>query len=988
MGSRPTIIDTSELTRRLYSTDASMYEELPKAVVFPHSEQDLQDAIRKARNENTPITARAAGTSLAGQTTGGGIIVDTSRFMTKILELDPVMKKARVQPGVIRDSLNREAARHGLQFGPDTSTTNRCMIGGMIGNNSSGLYSLRYKTTREHVEEIRAVLSDGSVVVFRPLTPQELDQKCELKTLEGEIYRGMLAILREHKERILEAYPHPDQIRRNTGYALDRLCEMEPLTPGGRPFNLAEILCGSEGTLALTSEAVVRLVDIPKVSILLVSQFETLEDSLHATVELVRHQSSAVELIDHIIIRATEGNIEQRENRFFLKGDPKAVLFTQFDGDTLEEARQNALQAIQALETQTRGYAHDVFESGEEIRRIWDLRKAGLGLLMGLGDDAKTPTFAEDTAVRVEVLPEYIAEFNELLARHNTQSVFYAHASVGELHLRPILNLASEEDRRKMEDMAVEIAHLVKKYRGTLSGEHGDGRARSPFISIVLGEDMVRVLEQVKRLWDPHSLLNPGKIVFAKPMKSGLRTMPMRLPTQTAPTVFKWRREGGFDKALGLCNGAGVCRKLAESGGTMCPSYHVTKEEKDSTRGRANLFRQLFSGEDPKGFDSEDLGEALSLCLSCKACKSECPANVDMARMKAEYQNARHRREGIPFSKTFFGRPERVYGWASKMPHISNAMARTALSKVALKSLAGVDPSRPLPKFAPETFLTWIQREHPAAVCVAPPERFTATSLDSTSNASSVEASRPPLVLLAADLFSNVHQPDVLKATYSVLTKLGAVVCVLPEFIDSGRTRLSQGLLDEMPELVVKTLHRLEPFLEAGAEIVGVEPSELLTFRDEFTDLCEESMLPMAKLLASKSFLLEEWVLRKLESDQASVSESIQLTGEGPVAVHGHCHAKALGVATAQLKALQKAGYSAVQIPAGCCGMAGSFGYELKSSSVSRDIANLRLLPWIAEHKPQRIVAHGFSCRHQIEDLAHLEAVHPAMLLDQAIQSC
>ena len=977
-------IDRSPLTRKLYATDASMYEELPEGVAFPKDEQELQRVVEHARLRGLPITMRAAGTSLAGQTTGGGLVVDLSRHMDAVLELDPEGRTARVQPGVIRDSLNRAGAEHGLKFGPDTSTTNRCMIGGMVGNNSSGLFSIRYGTTREHVLRLRAILHDGSVAEFGPLSPEELQAKCALQTTEGEIYRKMLVLLREHQEVIQEHWPRPEVRRRNTGYALDRLCEMDPVTPGGRPFNLAELLCGSEGTLALVTEATVRLVPVEPESVLLVSQFDALEQAMHATVELVKHDPSAVELIDDVVIGATEGNLEQRRNRFFLKGSPVAVLFTQFDGTDHERVLRAARRAADSLNSAGLGYAHEVFEEEDKKTRIWDLRKAGLGLLMGLGKDAKTPTFAEDTAVRVDDLPAYIADFRELLARHGTKSVFYAHASVGELHLRPMLDLGRPDDIRRMQEMAADVARLVRSYRGSLSGEHGDGRARSPFIPIVLGERGAELLGWVKEIWDPAGRFNPGKIVNPAPMAQGLRA---QVPDAPIPTAYHWRREGGFANALGLCNGAGVCRKLAESGGTMCPSYQATREERDSTRGRANVFRQLFTGQDPKGFDSEELGEALSLCLSCKACKSECPANVDMARMKAEYQNARHRSQGVPLGHRFFGDPATFYRPARLFPGLANRVLRSRFARDAMQGLLGVDRERPLPEFAPKPFMRRLRAERPDLMHAKLPDTW---------------APGDPAVVLAVDVFCDAHDPEIAFAAVQVLEAMGCRV-IVPGVIDSGRTRISQGLLDEMPPLIRRNLDILQPFLEAGLPIVGLEPSEVLTFRDEYADLCPDGELEEVERLGRSSFLLEEFVAERAESAVAAGSAVVGAAVVGgtaagaavadplpEVAVHGHCHAKALGTADRVEAALRAFGYRTRSIPAGCCGMAGSFGYGEGTADVSREIAGLKLLPFVERHreaieKGELVVcAHGFSCRHQIGDLSGLGSVHPATLLARA----
>lgn len=965
-------IHRDELIRRLYANDASMYEELPEAVAFPRGEANLQELVRMAGEQGTHLTARAGGTSLAGQTTGSGIIMDVSRYMTCILELNPEHRQARVQPGVIRDQLNRQAARHGLMFGPDTSTTDRCMLGGMIGNNSSGAYSIKYGTTRQHVQRIRAVLSDGSTAEFRPLDRQELEAKQQQDDLEGAIYRGMLQLLHRHREQIQQAYPHPDLIRRNTGYALDALCEMDPVTPGGRPFNLCELLCGSEGTLAITAEARVNLVPVPRHQVLLIPQFETLDAAMQATVKAVEHQPAAVELLDDHVLQATRGNIEQQKNRFFLEGDPRCLLIIEFKGDDAEELQQRAGALRKELQSEQLGYAFPLLDNPERMGRVWALRKAGLGLLMGMPDDAQTPTFVEDTAVPVHNLPGYIRDFQALLRRYGTDCVFYAHASVGELHLRPMLNLKQSDNIATMQQMADEVADLVKTYRGSLSGEHGDGRARSPNIARVLGEETVDLLRRVKRIWDPYNRLNPGKIVDPRPMDEDLRVHP-GYQTPRVDTLFKWRREGGFGQALELCNGAGVCRRRAESGGTMCPSYMATLEEKDSTRGRANVFRQIFASRQGDGFASSEVREALELCLSCKACKSECPANVDMARMKAEFMHGWHRHHGISLPERFFGDPGHFYALAARFPVLVNAVNHSRPGREVLYQLFGVHRERRLPAFARQTFMSWWRQRHAG-------DRQAAAAISAT-----------PDLVLAVDPFTHYHEPQTGRAAVEVLETLGySVHCLGP--LESGRTQLSKGLLDRARKRVHRNLALLGPYAERGIPVVGLEPSELLTFRDENMDLCEDHELERARTLSHQSRLFEEF----LADNPGGADLQKHLAGQGcNVHIHTHCHASTLADPGRLHELLKKTGAHPVEMQTGCCGMAGSFGYEAGHYRVSMDIGELALFPYIrsmgsGQEENQGpdstgghdlVCSHGFSCRHQILDGTGRTSLHPTEVL-------
>ena len=954
-------LHTDELTRRLYASDASLYEELPGAVAFPGNGDQLAELITHARRLRMPITMRAAGTSLAGQTTGNGIIADISRFMNNILDIDPVNRAARVEPGVIRDQLNRHCGAYGLLFGPDTSTTNRCMLGGMIANNSCGSYSIKYGTTREHVLELDVTLSDGSQATFKALTETELHEKMERNTLEGHIYREMVRLLTDNRDLVFEKFPHPDVKRRNTGYALDKLCEMHPITPGGRPFNLCELLCGSEGTLALIRKALLNLVPVEKHSLLLIPQFNNLQHALESTVDAVAYDPAAVELVDEFILNATKGNAEQRRNRFFLQGDPKALLIIEFQGDDPEELLDRAQRLQRQLEQKSAAGACVLIDDQDEMSRVWDLRKAGLGLLMGYLSDSNSPEFVDDTAVRVKDLPAYIAEFREILKKHNTQCVFYAHASVGELHLRPILNIKTHEGIEKMKAIAGETADLVKKYRGSLSGEHGDGRLRSHLIERMMGPEILSLFRQVKELWDPEYLFNRGKILDPKPMDSDLRYSPSYREIEV-DTLFHWRAENGFGKALELCNGAGVCRKKAESGGTMCPSYMATLEEKDSTRGRANLFRQIFSERQHDGFASDEIKEALELCLSCKACKTECPANVDMAKMKAEFTHGRHLKEGIDLATRFFGNPVMIYPLAGAFAPLVNFMNRLPPVKGIMEQLFNIHPDRNLPEFVRKTFTTEHQQHSPV-------------------QQNALEETGQPKVALVVDWFTDYHDPAVARAARDVLETLGCRVSVIGP-LESGRTQLSRGLLDQAGRIAEKNIRYLTSYVNAGFRLVGLEPSEILTFRDEYPDLCSDELLGDAKRTGEASFMFEEFLADRINPE--TISRLFNGNGR-KVHVHGHCHAKALTGTAPVLHALRRAGYEPVDLNTGCCGMAGSFGYDKNNYKVSMQIGELSLFPALRRlDKRDLICSPGFSCRHQITDGTGKTGLHTAQIIQSA----
>ncbi len=969
-------IFTDSQTRYLYANDASIYEELPSGVAFPKSVNDIQALVQKAGREGFSIIPRSAGTSLAGQTTGSGVILDVSRYMNRVQRISPKEKFARVQPGVIRDTLNRQLACYKLEFGPDTATTNRCMMGGMIGNNSCGAFSIKHKTTREHVLEIEAVLSDGSIAVFKPLSADELEQKKRSDSLEGHIYRGVLELLERNRDKISEAYPHPEIIRRNTGYALDRLCEMQPFNKKGRRFNMAELLCGSEGTLAVTTSAKVRLVVKSTECVVLVPHFKSISAATKAAVEAVKHEPAAVELIDDIILNATKDNLEQRRNRFFLEGEPKCILIIQFEGNDSEQLTQKAEALKKALLRKGLSNAIPVIADDEKIERVWHLRKAGLGLLMGLSSDEKSPSFCEDTAVRVEDLPAYVNDFQQLLKKHRTHCVFYGHASVGELHLRPVINTQTEEGVQKMKIMAEEAAALVASYNGSLSGEHGDGRARAPYIEKVLGKEMTPLLQQVKEIWDPNYIFNPGKIVKPKPIEEGLRVAASWKKEDEPKTMFHWRKEDGFSGALDLCNGAGVCRKLAESGGTMCPSYMATKEEKDSTRGRANLFRQLFVGKGAEAFSSEELYDALDLCISCKGCKSECPANVDMARMKAEFMQGRHDEKGITLSERFFGQAGMSYPLASKFSNITNWLVSSSFGKEMLLQLFNISPKRTLPTFAKETFMEWFnKRGGEGNGRIRPISKLRQDFLEQAKT----DVGRT--VALFIDIFTNYHEPETGKAAVRFLEGMGCEV-LIPEFHELGRTQISKGILRQAKKVLDNNLPKLTAYVEQNIPVIGLEPSEILTLRDEYVDLCNDDQLDAAKAAAKNSFTFEEFAARVLSDQQTTIVNH----PEKKVYMHGHCHAKALIGQTALADALISAGYEPQILDTGCCGMAGSFGYEADHYEISMDIGELRLFPALRSLPENALIcAPGFSCRHQVMDGTERKAYHPAELLYKSL---
>ena len=619
---------SDEAIKHIYATDASSYREIPLAVALPKSKNDLKKLIHFAKENKTSLIPRTAGTSLAGQVVGNGIIVDVSKYFTQILEVNKDQKWVKVQPGVIRDELNMHLNTYDLYFGPETSTANRAMIGGMIGNNSCGSNSVVYGSTREHLIEAEVLLSDGSEVVLKSISKSEFDEKCAYKSLEGDLYRNIKNILSDsqNRKRIKENYPKASVTRRNTGYAIDLLADSEPFVEGTELFNFCKLLAGSEGTLAFITEATLALDPIPpKIKGLLCVHFDSIYDSLKANLTALKYNPSASELMDHYILECTKGNIAQRENRFFVQGDPQAVLVVELFGETDKELNDKKESLISELKAQNLGY-HFPFVEGDDIKKVWGLRKAGLGLLSNMPGDAKPVPVIEDTAVDVEDLPDYIEEFNAVLKKYDLFCVHYAHAGSGELHLRPIINLKTEEGNQLFRTILEEVAILVKKYKGSLSGEHGDGRLRGEFIPFMIGEENYELLKEVKKAWDPNNIFNPGKIVDTPSMNTSLRFKPGQV-TKEFDSILNFDDTYGVLRAAEQCNGSGDCRKTQLSGGTMCPSYMATKNEKDTTRARANILREvLTNSEKANAFDSAEIKEVMDLCLSCKGCKSECPS--------------------------------------------------------------------------------------------------------------------------------------------------------------------------------------------------------------------------------------------------------------------------------------------------------------------------------------------------------------------------
>lgn len=954
---------TDPTTRTLYATDASAYREMPIAVAFPESNADIEALIALAKAEKTTLIPRTAGTSLAGQVVGNGIIVDVSKTYTQILEINTQERWVRLQPGVIRDELNLALKPYGLYFGPETSTANRAMIGGMVGNNSCGSNSIVYGSTRDHLLEVSGYLSDGSFVTFHDLTASEFQSKCsgDPNALETKIYQHIQRILSdpENQSEIRAQFPKRSIRRRNTGYAIDELLETAVFTPSeSAPFNFCRLIAGSEGTLMFITEIKLHVDPVPPAfQGVLAVHCQTVDESLRANLVALPYQPSAVELMDHYILECTKANKEQSQNRFFVQGDPGAILCVEISRDSLEEIQLVAQQLEADLRAANLGY-HFPLVTGDDIKKVWTLRKAGLGLLSNLPGDEKAVAVIEDTAVDVQDLPEFIREFNQILAQYGMYSVHYAHAGTGELHLRPIINLKTEEGHRQFRTIAEEISTLVKKYQGSLSGEHGDGRLRGEFIQQQIGPKNYALIQELKRTWDPHNLFNANKIVDTPPMDQFLRYEAGQT-TPEFPTMFRFTDQNILQHAE-QCNGSGDCRKTHLSGGTMCPSFMATRNEKDTTRARANILREtLTRSTEINRFDSEAIKDVMDLCLACKGCKSECPSNVDVAKLKMEFLHQYQQVHGVPLRSRLVGNFSRLSELASYFPWAYNAVMGTPWLRKIANRLVGFHPERSMPLLHRTTFQAWLKQQKPIENPIGQ-------------------------VYLFCDEFTNYNDVHIGQQAFRLLQGLGYQV-LIPTHVPSGRAYLSKGMLTEAKKLAEANVRSLAAITTDDVPLIGLEPSAILTFRDEYPELVDASLAQAAKELAQRTWLIDEWLVQQM--DQGKIKKSQFTETPQRIRLHGHCQQKAVGslVATKKMLSFPK-NYETQLIPSGCCGMAGSFGYEAEHYDLSMKIGELVLFPTIRKEADDVIIAApGTSCRHQIHDGTAREAKHPVEILWEAL---
>jgi len=955
-------IHFDETHRIIYSTDASAYKEKPFGVAFPKCVEDIIKIVGVAQSYTDnfySIIPRGAGTSLAGQVTGKGIVVDVSKYMNKILHLDVKNKLVTVQPGVILTDLNNYLKPYGLFFGPETSTANRCTIGGMAGNNACGLHSLIYGSTRDYTHSIKAILSDGSDVIFEELTKTEFYKKLKLQNLEGEIYRKIYKILsdKETQKEIEKQYPDKEIPRRNTGYALDLLLDNEIFSESKNKFNFCKLLAGSEGTLAFTTEITLKLVELPpKQKALIVPHFNKLEDAFYANLIALKYKPGAIELMDKSILDLTKKSKGLEKKRFFIEGEPEAVLMIEF----ARKSKDEILKIAKNLETEMKnagyGYHFPVIWN-DDIKKVWDLRRAGLGVLSNLPGDARPVSLVEDTAVRVDKLPMYISEFQQILKKYNLNCVYHAHIATGELHLRPILNLKDKKDVELFKTVAYETAKLVKKYNGSLSGEHGDGRLRGEFIPLMYGEKIYTLFKEIKSTFDPKNIFNPGKIIDTPSMNEFLRYIPDK-ETKKIETYFDFSNTGGFLRAAEKCNGSGDCIKTNSAGGTMCPSYKASKDEKNSTRARANMLRDVITNKD-NPFNNKDLYNVLDLCLSCKACKSECPSNVDVTKLKAEFLQQYYDKNGIPFRSRLIANITKINKLFSTIPSISNFFLRNKLFSKTIMKVIGFSPKRKMPTLSKKTLKKQFQK------------------LQKTNYKRKV--------YLFADEFTNYNDADIGIKAIRLLNILGYEV-VIPNISESGRTYLSKGLVRKAKEIAEKNITVLKNIISEETPLLGIEPSTILTFRDEYPDFFKDTEKKEIAVQLGKNCLMFEEFLTKEMKEQRIKKEQFT-TSHKHIKLHGHCQQKAIASTDATKFVLSfPENYTVEEIPSGCCGMAGSFGYEKEHYELSMAIGELTLFPAIRNSKKETvIVAPGTSCRCQIKDGTDVDALHPVELLWDAV---
>lgn len=950
-----------DLMKSLYATDASVYRMLPLAVAYPKTKNDIKRLITFAKTHKTSLIPRTAGTSLAGQCVGKGIVVDVSKYFTKILDINEKKKTVTVQPGVVRDELNNYLKPFKLFFGPNTSTSNRCMIGGMVGNNSSGTTSIQYGVTRAKVKEMHTILSDGSEVVFGELSSEAFFEKTKLNTLEGHIYNTIYTelSLESVQNEIVNQFPKPEIHRRNTGYAIDELIKTEVFSENSEAFNMCKLLSGSEGTLAFTTQITLQLDTLPPAECIMVTaHFESIENCLNTVEAVMQHNLHTCEMMDKTILDLTKFNKTQQENRRFIQGDPKAILMCEIKADTYVEARKQTDLLLNTITNLGLCYSSPILE-GADIDKAIELRKAGLGLLGNMIGDKKSVACIEDTAVAISDLAKYINEFTQLMKSYNQDAIYYAHAGAGELHLRPILNLKKEEDVILFRKITTDVAHLVKKYRGSMSGEHGDGIVRAEFISMLIGAANYEILKRIKTAFDADAIFNPNKIVDAFPLDENLRYEIDR-EEPDIETLLDFSAAQGILREAEKCNGSGDCRKLPEFGGTMCPSYRATRNEKDTTRARANALREFLTHSNKSNkFNHTALKEVFDLCLSCKACASECPSSVDVASLKTEFQYQYQKANGISIRTKLFAFNNRLNVIGSYMPKLTNFIFSNSLTSTVLKKSFGIAKERSLPLISNKSLDKYIK------------------CFDNEVDTEFIKT-----VYFFNDEFTNYLDTQIGIDALVLLKALKYEVKFI-KHLESGRAFLSKGLLEHAKQIANANIKVFKDVISSDTPLLGIEPSAILSFKDEYLKLADDKV--SAKHISKHTFLIEEFIQQEIELGNIKASQFT--SDEKIIKFHGHCHQKAQLNQTSSFAVLNlPKNYKVSIIPSGCCGMAGSFGYEKEHYKVSMQIGEQTLFSAIRRAANNVVIsANGTSCRHQIKDGTQHKAFHPISILKHAL---
>lgn len=928
-----------QVTRMIYSTDASIYQIEPLGVVIPRSVEDVIATIETAINFNVPVLPRGGGTSLAGQTVGRSIVIDFSKYLNDVLEINQEEKWARVQPGIILDELNHQIRDSNLLFAPDPSTSSRGNIGGAIGNNSCGAHSIVWGKTVDNVIELNGVLSNGDQVKFTELSDSDFDLKLVGECFESEIYRKLSSVIDNNQEEIINRFPKIQ--RRVSGYNLDEL-----ISPGN--LNMARFVTGSEGTLVTITDAKVNLVEIPKIKALGVVHFDDMFKSMEATPLVLESQPSAVEMIGEMILRQAKSNIVYSKMMDFIEGDPQALLVVEYTGDSfLEiESKLNSLEGL--IKSKRLGYSVVRLLSDSDQNKVWNVRKAGLGLMMNSPGDAKPIPFVEDTAVDPQLLPEFVRKFDLIVKENGTTAGYYGHASVGCLHIRPVINLKDQVGVDQMISIADSVSDLVLEFGGSLSGEHGDGLVRSSFNEKMFGSKIYKAFNDVKLAFDPKNIMNPGKVVESQSIQENLKIGP-NYQTEHIKTTFNFHKENGFNSAIEMCNGQGACKKII--GGTMCPSYMVTRDEEHSTRGRANALRGYISGKLATENSMDRIREVLDLCLECKACKSECPSNVDMTKLKYEFLHQYHQNKRYSLRDLIFGNFRKFAQYGSAMAPISNWVMRNDVLRKILFSFIGIDHRRQIPEFAQYSFTNWYQNNK---------NLFTLDKKNSTK------------VILFPDTFTNYNHPEVGINTYKVLVSLGYEV-IVPQLKCCGKPFLSKGMLSKAKSLASENIKILSQIIDEDSVIVGIEPSCLLTIFDDYPDLLNQDL--EIKKIINKVMLVGDLIVRDFSK---GLPDKLFKSVDRKVLFHGHCHQKSL-FGTSKINKLLNLLPSVVveEIQSGCCGMAGTFGFESEHYEISIKMAKQNLVEKINSQSGDfLLVSDGISCRQQIDHTLGIKSLH------------